>query len=169
MSRFIPSDKLKMLRDAAKNGDSKAKAVLMAQMDFNNDFDTIFNDYFNPVEEEPEIEVINDDSGMEECDIAEELEEPENITVEEPECKCRSIAEQLRKLIADEAEAQKGYSDALIVVANDPELSTDEKTVLITTLKSINDDEMEHTSILLDKLKKYEKKEEKEDIPESIV
>jgi len=111
----------------------------------------------------------------EECDhVVEKLEEPENIMPNEV-CECRSLATQLRKLVADENEAIRGYDEAIMVVTNDPEMANDEKTVMITTLQSIKNDELEHISILMDKLKKYEKKENKElepemdEVPEAVI
>lgn len=72
MSKYIPIDKMKQLREAAKNGDARAKKILKAQLngsDFSSDLDSYFA---TPVVEEtkPVPEVIqkdNDgvDSGLE--------------------------------------------------------------------------------------------------------
>jgi len=228
MPRFIPSAKLKALRDAAHSGDERARAVLKAQMDPDSDFDSVFEDYFKPAPEnaievidEPTPEKIDSEDGDallkkflsdndvhegdddydetiemfyqnfpkhdhrhdhececgENCeDVVDTLENPENITTQNPECKCRSIAEQLKKGIADENEAEKFYQDLIIIITNDPEISNDEKTVLITKIKAIADEELEHVVILMSLLKKYEKKENKveeetqiDEIQESVI
>ena len=68
MSKYIPINKMKQLREAAKNGDELAKKILKAQLndiDFNDDLDS----YFAPKENHVETSVIQEDN---------------NITKEEP-------------------------------------------------------------------------------------
>ena len=61
--RFIPIDKMKSLREAAKNGDSRARKIIIMQMN-GEDFDSLLDEYFanpktpNKVEETPKTEQI---------------------------------------------------------------------------------------------------------------
>lgn len=57
MSRYIPCDKIKKLREAARNGDEVAKRILMAQLDDDADFSEDLENYFKPQEEEKVEEV----------------------------------------------------------------------------------------------------------------
>ena len=56
---FIPVDQMKKLREAAKNGDAKAKAILKAQLD-GTDYASDLDAYFNPA---PATKVINNYGG----------------------------------------------------------------------------------------------------------
>jgi len=222
---FIPVDKLKQLREASRNGDSKAKSILRAQIDNPSNFSAMLEEYFAPTpetvietvsEEGVEMPFYRDeeeghhknkrlmkflhDNGVEneghpdykemveefyhefpneekeECDITEKLADPEHVTTEGHECECFSLVDKLKELEADENEAINGYDSAIMLVSNDPEMNNDEKTVLISVLQKIKNDELEHISILLEKLKKYEKKEKNdidtvenvEEVPESV-
>lgn len=51
MTKFIPTDKLLKLREAAKGGDEMAKKILMAQLN-EEDFSSDLEAYFKPQEEE---------------------------------------------------------------------------------------------------------------------
>lgn len=53
MSKFIPTDKLLKLREAAKGGDEMAKKILMAQLN-DKDFSSDLEAYFKPQEEKVE-------------------------------------------------------------------------------------------------------------------
>ena len=53
MPRYIPFDKMQKLREAAKNGDERAKKILRAQLDDVDDFSADLEDYFKPAPEEP--------------------------------------------------------------------------------------------------------------------
>ena len=55
MSRFIPIDKMRTLREKAKAGDEKAKRIIRAQMD-DEDFSELIEDYFKPQEKPVEAE-----------------------------------------------------------------------------------------------------------------
>lgn len=50
---FIPTDKMRKLREAAKNGDERARKILRCQMD-NEDFAPLMNEYFNEGKPTPE-------------------------------------------------------------------------------------------------------------------
>ena len=70
MSRYIPCEKMKKLREAAKNGDERAKKILRAQLSDEEDFSADLEDYFNPkqVVEEPQEEVkeaVNEETNQE--------------------------------------------------------------------------------------------------------
>lgn len=50
---FIPIDKMKQLREQAKNGDARAKQILDMQLR-NQDFSSLLEEHFKPVQTEPE-------------------------------------------------------------------------------------------------------------------
>ena len=50
---FISVDKMKQLREQAKNGDARAKQILDMQLR-NQDFSSLLEEYFKPVQTEPE-------------------------------------------------------------------------------------------------------------------
>ena len=56
---FIPVDKMKKLREAAKNGDGRAKAILQAQLN-GQDYSVDLDAYFKPVDEsKPKLNQTN--------------------------------------------------------------------------------------------------------------
>lgn len=59
MSRYIPHDKIAKLREAAKNGDERAKRILMAQLDDEADFSADLDEYFKP-QPEPEEQKVEE-------------------------------------------------------------------------------------------------------------
>ena len=52
---YIPFDKMKLLREAARNGDERAKKILMLQAD-GQDFSSLLEEHFAPHQEKPVIE-----------------------------------------------------------------------------------------------------------------
>lgn len=52
---YIPFDKMKLLREAARNGDERAKKILMMQAD-GQDFNSLLEEHFAPHQEKPVIE-----------------------------------------------------------------------------------------------------------------
>ena len=56
MARFIPIDKMKQLREAAKNGDERARKILHAQLN-GSDFSADLDSYFAP-KPEPQAEPV---------------------------------------------------------------------------------------------------------------
>ena len=61
---FIPVDQMKKLREAAKNGDARAKAILRAQLD-GTDYASDLDAYFKPIEEPKPAPVGNPGSAVE--------------------------------------------------------------------------------------------------------
>ena len=49
---FISVDKMKQLREQAKNGDERARQILNMQMN-NQDFSSLLEEHFKPIEQEP--------------------------------------------------------------------------------------------------------------------
>lgn len=61
---FIPVDQMKRLREAAKSGDAKAKAILRAQLD-GTDYTADLDAYFKPVEDPKSAPAGNPGSAVE--------------------------------------------------------------------------------------------------------
>lgn len=57
---FIPIEKMKQLREAAKNGDERARQILIAQMK-GDDYSSSLEEYFKPAQEEPVVEATATD------------------------------------------------------------------------------------------------------------
>lgn len=70
--KFIPIDKIKKLREAAKNGDERAKNILNMQLKGEEDYSELVDEYFTPkpepevkAEEKVETVVSGDDGRLE--------------------------------------------------------------------------------------------------------
>lgn len=80
---FIPIDKMKQLREAAKNGDERAKHILRAQLDnvnFKNDLD----DYFSESKQDV-VEKTNLDNNTSEDTRLQKFLKYNNVTKDDPE------------------------------------------------------------------------------------
>lgn len=64
MSKYIPHEKMCKLREAAKNGDEKARKILMAQLS-DDDFSADLDLYFKPPVEEESVEEVAESSPIE--------------------------------------------------------------------------------------------------------
>ena len=169
MSRFIPIDKLKNLREAAKSGDELALKILRAQMngdDFSQDLDSYFA---KPSVQEKEslpvkktkLQQFLEDNGVnegdEDYDATVEMyykefpnekhnkEEVEKPIEEEKEESCF-----LDDLIKDELEAIEAYSNAISKVLMLEAENDTSKKGMIDSLEEIKRDEIDH----LDKLRR---------------
>ena len=64
MARYIPFEQMQKLREAARNGDERAKKILHAQLCDEEDFSADLDDYFKPQVEEPvedSVEVVEEE------------------------------------------------------------------------------------------------------------
>lgn len=61
---YIPYDKIKSLREAAKKGDQRARKILIMQMD-GNDFSSLLEEYFSAPQEPERMEVGQSGPSME--------------------------------------------------------------------------------------------------------
>ena len=73
---FIPVEKMKKLRESAKNGDERARKILIMQMDGKEDFSSLMDEYF--AEQEPVVENGLGEKVVEEK--ATETKEPEKVS-----------------------------------------------------------------------------------------
>ena len=80
MARYIPFEKMAQLREAARNGDERAKKILHAQLCDEEDFSADLDDYFIPQVEEPVEESVEDSTEFveKENDVAEASKEPQS-------------------------------------------------------------------------------------------
>lgn len=147
---FIPVDKIKKLREDAKNGNENARKILDMQLGGNNDFGSLLDDYFKPVVQETSTEEINEDAGLNEFLKFNGVDKnhpeyqsyvddyyKENPKVENNYCV-------LDKLMKEEMDAIRSYNDAILEIMNCDKYSDNEKKGIISRLEEIKRDEQEH-------------------------
>ena len=71
---FISIDKMKQLREQAKNGDERAKKILQMQMN-NQDFSSLLEEHFKPIQEKPALNDTNTDNVAQKQDFSKELQD----------------------------------------------------------------------------------------------
>lgn len=129
MSRYIPYDKIKKLREAAKNGDERAKRILMAQLDDEQDFSADLDDYFKPAEENKPDEMAQmpqEDAKQEDTQIIKQ--QPQNVIAGQvPE---NEISDNILALISS-------CDKKTIEIANNPDLSDATKKGSLSILQEI--------------------------------
>lgn len=163
MAKFIPIDKMRKLREAARNGDEGAKRILRMQLDGTSDFSTDLDSYFSPKPETdkglgrepaPEMEKGQSLEGKPQvnANFHKSLEAVNDIQQE------KSFID---KLIQDEIDAIKAYNDAIMEVMQLEEQSDATKEGFIAQLKHIRDEEVEHFNELKRMKGSLDKKEEK--------
>lgn len=190
---FIPVEKMKKLRDSARNGDERAKKILIMQMDGKEDFSSLMDEYF--AEPKP-TEVV--ENGLGEAEMVETVSldaEPKDeklekflqfngVTKDSPDYK--SYVEDyykenpkphhdgmeheqheeecfLDKLIGEEIEAINSYNEAIMKIMNLDDLNESARKGMIAKLNEIKNDEMEHFEELKRLKADLNKKEEKEE------
>lgn len=171
MSKFIPIDKLKKLREAARTGDERAKKILATQLMGKEDFSPLLDEYFQPksnpvatpqVSEAPTGATPTSTSTLPKSSKLQEFltfngitkESPEydgfvedfykenpNEPREEPENENKEL---IKKLIKDESDAIESYSKGIIQIMNSTELDEDKKRKIISRFKEIRGDEEMH-------------------------
>lgn len=82
--KFIPIDKLKALREAAHNGDERARKILHMQMN-GEDFSGLFEEHFKPVEPKSEIETQVSGVGNEDNERLQKFLDDNGISKDSPE------------------------------------------------------------------------------------
>ena len=136
MSRYIPYDKIKKLREAAKNGDERAKRILMAQLDDEQDFSADLDDYFKPAEENKPDEMAQmpqEDAKQEDTQIIKQ--QPQNVIAGQvPE---NEISDNILALISS-------CDKKTIEIANNPDLSDATKKGSLSILQEIKQNCLEN-------------------------
>lgn len=165
MSRFIPVDKMKKLRDASRSGDERAKKILSMQLDGKEDFSSLMDEYFKPqtqVEEYSNNLDKNTDEKLEKFlkfngidkDNPEYDSYVEDYYKENPKQNDLEHKEQencndenhcfLDRLIKEEVDAIRSYSDAIMEAMSCDNFSETELRGITTRLEEIKRDETEH-------------------------
>ena len=169
---FIDGKKYRQLTEAMNNGDERAKEILLAQYNGDdNKVNTLLEEYFSEPEtpqnepiSEPEVkeetkpltyqekmQKFLKDNGIHEGDeeyqsYVDEYrkENPEESEIEiETELKPENLMEKIKLLIDDEVEAIKGYDEAIVMAATG-EYSDSEKKGILAIFEEIKKDELEH-------------------------
>ena len=154
MPRYIPCDKIKKLREAARNGDEVAKRILMAQLDDDADFSEDLENYFKPQEEEKieEIaEVPQEEVKQPETDAVQA--QPSVLTGKIPE---NDISNSLINLISS-------CDKKTLEVANDSEITDATKRGALAILQEIKQsclDNLEKFGKLMSSISKKSVEEE---------
>lgn len=174
MARFIPIEKMKKLRESAKAGDERAKAILRKQMLGEEDFSSDLDEYFKPVEEKPAMETSTQEVAEKNPNVQsrqshlQEFLEYNGITKESPDyddfvksyyeenpdepredeqaeqVEEHLLKDELDKLKKEEVEAIEDYSKAITIIMNSNEADENAKRRIIARLKEIRSDEEEH-------------------------
>ena len=182
MARFIPIDKMKSLREAAKSGNANAIKILDMQMS-GDDFGSLMDEFFQPKSEQnvqvevgtststqslpkkTKLEEFLDFNGVTKDspdydsfveDFYREFPNERNaeMHVEEPKEEVEEqYADWIKKLIAEESDAIDSYSKAITKVMNCEMLEDNQKRRAIARLKEIRGDEEEHFRELTELLK----------------
>ena len=175
--RFIPVDKMQKLREAAKNGDERARKILHSQM-HDEDFGADLDEYFKPAEEpvtpapasaEAETTVsgvgkeddVRLNKFLEDNGITEDSPEYEDAVkeykaemgIKEPEQADENsprseFDEIIKKLIKEEIKAIDDYSKAITEIMDLPEFNEPQMRRAIARFKEIRSDEEEHVKEL---------------------
>jgi bacterioferritin (cytochrome b1) len=179
MSRFIPIDKLQKLREAARNGDVKAKKILSMQLGGEEDFSEMLDSYFAPPAEPEEVQTKTKVSGVEGTDDArlQKFLDDNGITKDSPdyedaikefkievgtgvespvegqETERDKFEEIIKKLMKEESDAIDDYSKAITEVMNMPEFNERQMRLALARFKEIRQDEEEHFKELSELLK----------------
>ena len=135
MSRYIPCEKMKAIREAAKNGDEIAQKILRAQLSDDEDFSSDLDAFFAPKEEPKPVEEVAT-APIEEVK-QEETQETENLQQEKPvpvltgqEVSKSEISQKILDLIS-------ACDKQTLDVANDGELSEATKKGALSILGEI--------------------------------
>lgn len=152
MSKFIPIDKMKTLREAVVSGDERAINILKAFRK-GEDFSSLLDEYFSPKQEEVAPIQENVQEPAQKDNILDKIEEAgeeatnkvlSDVAVETSECdKNNSLIEFIKSLIEDENEAIEGYDKTILYVAN----SEIDRNAL-HVLEEIKNDEIRHIKML---------------------
>lgn len=191
MAKFIPVEKIRKLREAARSGDVRAKKILDMQLNGEEDFSSLLEEYFAPAKPEPvekaqpletssaelakksklqeflEYNDIKDDSP--EYDEYVEMFYQENPNEpredrphhEEVGEEC-PCKEEINKLKKEELDAINSYSKAIALFMENDEMDDSKKRRVIARLKEIRADEEEHFKELGELLSAFDEIKEEE-------
>lgn len=163
MPSFIPVDKIKKLREAAKTGDERAKKILSMQLGGKEDFWPLMDEYFAPKQEvseqpatdnslNPKLEeflslngITKDSEDYQE--YVDDFNRENGIVVEKEEtCECEEL---IKKLIKEEIDAIKSYGNAIAEIMECESIDDNKKRKIISRFEEIKSDESEHRTELL--------------------
>ena len=136
MSRYIPYDKIKKLREDAKNGDERAKKILMAQLNDEEDFSADLDEYFKPAEEPKPKEMAQVPQQMMKQDETQVIkQQPQSvITGQVPE---NEISDNILSLISS-------CDRKTLEIANNPEITDATKKGALSILQEIKQNCLEN-------------------------
>lgn len=190
MAKFIPVEKIRKLREAARSGDARAKKILDMQLGGEEDFSSLLEEYFAPAKPEPvekaqpletssaelakksklqeflEYNDIKDDSP--EYDEYVEMfyqENPNELREDKPhheEGEECPCKEEINKLKKEELDAINSYSKAIALFMENDEMDDNKKRRVIARLKEIRADEEEHFKELGELLSTFDEIKEEE-------
>ena len=190
MSKFIPVEKIRKLREAARSGDIRAKKILDMQLGGEEDFSGLLEEYFAPAKPEPvekaqpletssaelakksklqeflEYNDIKDDSPeydeYVEMFYQENPNEPREDRPHHEEAEECPCKEELNKLKKEELDAINSYSKAITLFMENAEMEDSKKRRVIARLKEIRADEEEHFKELGELLAAFDEIKEEE-------
>lgn len=125
MARYIPFEQMQKLREAARNGDERAKKIIQAQLCDKEDFSADLDDYFKPQVEEPEEEPVEDSVG-----VVEEEKQNNPAIITGPEAPQSEISQKILDLIG-------ACDKQTIDIVNDTALSDATKKGALSILQEI--------------------------------
>ena len=158
MSRYIPYDKMKSLREAAKNGDEMAKKILRAQLSDDEDFSCDLEEFFKPKEEPKPIEEVATEPAEKQPEteqVQEMVKQPSVLTGQIPE---NDISQGILALISS-------CDKKTIEIANNNDITEATKKGALSILGEIKQsclDNLEKFGKLMVSLKTKEEKEVEE-------
>ena len=167
MARFIPIDKIKKLREAARNGDENAKKILNMQLGGEEDYSELLDSYFAPKSEPEQAETVVSGVGEDDVRLNKFLADNQ-ITKDSPEYdqavkefyaevggenEGNDFEELIKKLLKEESGAIDDYSKAITQVMNAEGIEDNQKRRIIARFKEIRSDEEEHFRELTELLK----------------
>ena len=155
MPKYIPFDKMSKLREAAKNGDERAKKILRAQLDDAEDFSCDLEDYFKPQEvaEAPQEEIK-----QEETQEIQEQPQAQTSVITGPQASDNEISQKILDLIG-------ACDKTTLDIANNTDISDATKKGALSILGEIKQsclDNLEKFGKLMSSISKKTVEEEPE-------
>lgn len=181
---FIPVDKMRKLREAARNGDDRAKRILSMQLEAKEDYSGLMDEYFKPevpaqqttgqaansqsVPGNPKLAEFLNLNGVKEGDAEYDdfvkdfyAENPNESRDQEAQpAESDPMSELFDRLIEDEMEAIEEYNKAVTEILASDDVKDDQKELMMMKLNRIKNEEVAHIKEL--KAMRPKKKEPKE-------
>ena len=180
MAKFIPTDKIKKLREAARNGDANARKILNMQLGGEEDYTELLDSYFAP-KPEPQPETVVSGVGKQDDQRLAKYLSDNGITKDSPDydqaikefyaeigenpeepSEEENYEEIIKSLLKEESKAIDDYSKAITKVMNLSDFDERQIKRAIARFTEIRDDEMEHYKELKALLKNNNSEEESE-------